>query len=173
MRKKSKYKPRGVIQNPLAYVMEGMMPLKQHTSMSLVDMKNHGAMYDLIRGQATRAQMDLLVMMHNICEALFRMGFGTDYKDCIQKGGKALYDVCCRGATTKKFVCKSEEIPLLNDLMDLHDAQLEVITVKDMEKAVAIVKAELQQKKAIVISDRSQSNVKTVQPELAVSTVRP
>jgi hypothetical protein len=57
--------------------------------------------------------------------------------------------------------------------MDLHDAQLEVITVKDMEKAVAIVKAELQQKRAIVISDRSQSNVKAVQPELAVSTVRP
>jgi uncharacterized small protein (DUF1192 family) len=57
--------------------------------------------------------------------------------------------------------------------MELHDAQLEVITVKDMEKAVAIVKAELQQKKAIVISDRSQSNVKAVQPELAVSTVRP
>jgi hypothetical protein len=155
MKKRSKYRPKGVIQNPLAYVLEGMMPLRKHTSMDTVDIKNHSAMYDLIRGQATKQQMDLLIAMHNICDALVRQGIGDDYKDCLSRGKKALYDVCCRGATTQKFVCKSEEIQALNDLMELHDAQIDVITVKHMEKAVQTVQAEIKAKKALAISDRS------------------
>jgi hypothetical protein len=39
--------------------------------------------------------------------------------------------------------------------MELHDAQLDAITVKDMEKAVGIVRADLKARKAIVILDRS------------------
>lgn len=155
MKKRSKYRPKPVIQNPLAYVLEGMTPLRQHTSMDTVEIKNHSAMYDLIRGQATKQQMDLLIAMHNICHALVRLGIGEDHKDCLERGKKALYDVCCRGATTRKFVCKSGEITALNDLMELHDAQLDVITVKDMEKAVQIVQADLQSEKALVILDRS------------------
>ena len=155
MKKRSKYRPKGVIQNPLAYVLEGMMPLKEHTSMSMVEIKNHSAMYELIRGQATRKQMDILIAMHNICDALVRQGIGDDYKDCLSRGRKALYDVCCRGATTQKFVCKSEEISALNDLMELHDAQLNVITVKHMERAVQIVQSEIKAKKALEILDRS------------------
>lgn len=131
------------------------MPLKEHTSMSMVEIKNHSAMYELIRGQATRKQMDILIAMHNICDALVKQGIGDDYKDCLSRGKKALYDVCCRGATTQKFVCRSEEITTLNDLMELHDAQLNVITVKHMEKAVQIVQAEIKAKKALVILDRS------------------
>ena len=155
MRKKSKYKPRGVILNPVAYVLEGMTSLASHTPMTDVKIKNHGAMHDLIRGQATKRQMDFLIEMHNITEALVRLGFGTDYKDCLISGKEALLAVCCRGATTQKFICKSDEIKQLNDLMELHDAQLEVITVKDMEKAVGIVRADLKARKAIVIMDRS------------------
>jgi hypothetical protein len=39
----------------------------------------------------------------------------------------------------------------LNDAMDLHDAQLDTVTVKDMETAVLMVEAELKSKKAKVI----------------------
>lgn len=155
MKKRSKYRPKPVIQNPLAYVLEGMTALKRHTSMNAVEIKNHSAMYDLIRGQATKQQMDLLIAMHNICHAIARLGIGKDQKDCLERGKKALYDVCCRGTTTRKFVCRSGEITALNDLMELHDAQLNVITVKDMEKAVQIVQADLKSEKALVILDRS------------------
>lgn len=155
MRKKSKYKPKGVILNPVAYVLESITPLRDHSPLTDVKIKNHGAMHDLIRGQATKRQMDFLIQMHNICEALARLGHGSEHQPVIKDGGKALYDVCCRGATTQKFICKSEEINQLNDLMELHDAQLEVITVKDMEKAVNIVRADLKARKALVIKDRS------------------
>jgi hypothetical protein len=35
----------------------------------------------------------------------------------------------------------------LNEAMELHDAQLEVITLKDMENAIKLVNEELRQKK--------------------------
>lgn len=155
MRKKSRYKPKRVLVNPVAYVLEGMTALRHHTPVTDLKIKNHGAMHDLLRGAANKKQMDFLVQMHNICEALSRLGIGQDYKDCLTEGKDALFAVCCRGATTGKFICKSEEINRLNVLMELHDAQLDVVTVQEMEKAVEIVRADLRSRKALVILNRS------------------
>lgn len=148
MRKRSKYRPKGVIFNPIAYVMESMTPVAEHNSY-LIDLKikNHGAMTALTQGQATRKDIDTLIPMANICEALYRMGFGTEYADVIHTGLDALHAVGKRGVTTGKFILKSEEMNALNTLMELHDAQMEVITVKDMEKACKIVDAEYRAKK--------------------------
>ena len=41
----------------------------------------------------------------------------------------------------------------LNEAMELHDAQLEVITVKDMERALAIVHHEMKHKLATPIKE--------------------
>jgi hypothetical protein len=62
-----------------------------------------------------------------------------------------LYAVCTRGAPTGRFILRAEEMSALNDAMDLHDAQLDTVTVKDMETAVLMVEAELKSKKAKVI----------------------
>ena len=59
--------------------------------------------------------------------------------------------MCSRGAATDKYILKADEMKALNDAIDLHDAQLEVVTVKDMEKAVMLVEAEMKAKKAKVI----------------------
>jgi hypothetical protein len=52
-----------------------------------------------------------------------------------------------RGAKSGQFVLKSEEMKALNTIMELHDAQLEVITLKDMERAYKIVVEEFRQRK--------------------------
>ena len=148
MRKRSKYRPKGLILNPIAYVMEGMTPVAKH-SQYLIDLKikNHGAMTALTTGQAVRADIDTLIAMSNICEALFRMGFGTEYKDVVKRGADALYAVGRRGASTSRFILRPEEMTALNTLMELHDAQMEVITVRDMEHAFKIVDAEYRARK--------------------------
>lgn len=148
MRKRSKYRPKGVIMNPIAYVMESMTPVAKHDSY-LIDLKikNHGAMSALTTGQAVRADIDTLIAMANICEALYRMGFGTEYQDVVRLGSDALYAVGRRGATTGKFILRAQEMTDLNTLMELHDAQMDVITIKDMEKAFKIVDAEYRAKK--------------------------
>jgi len=101
----------------------------------------------LTQGRATRPDMDLLVAMGNIVEALFRLGFGREYNSEVREGLDAIHDVCVRGAQTDKFILKPTEMNALNTLMELHDAQMEVITVKDMDKAVDLVREEQRQRK--------------------------
>lgn len=148
MRKRSKYRPKGVIMNTIAYLMEGMTPVAKHDSY-LIDLKikNHGAMATLTKGEASRKEIDVLIAMANVCEALFRMGFGREYEDVVRLGSDALYAVGRRGAETGRFILRAEEMTALNTLMELHDAQMDVITINDMEQALKIVDAEYRAKK--------------------------
>lgn len=140
MRKRSKYKPRAVLANPVAWVLEGMTPVAQHDSY-LIDLKikNHGAMAALTQGRATRIEIDALIAMSNVIEALWTLGFGTEYEDVIVAGQAALIEVGRRGLTTGKFILRAPEMTALNELMELHDAQMDVITIRDMDRALAVV----------------------------------
>lgn len=148
MRKRSKYRPRGVLLNPLGYVLEGMTPVAKHDTY-LVDLKikNHLAMASLTKGLATRSDIDTLIATANITEALYRLGFGREYADVVKEGLDSLRDVGRRGITSGKFILKSAEMNALNLLMELHDAQMDLITIKDMEKAMNIVREEYRQRK--------------------------
>ena len=156
MRKKSKYKPKGVVLNVMAYVMESMTPVERHGSF-LIDLKikNHAAMAALTQGRATKADIDMLIAMVNMVEALYRMGFGKEYADTVHEGLDAVREVARRGALTGRFILKSTEMNAINTVMELHDAQMDVITVKDMEKAFQIVDNEWRQKKMKPILERA------------------
>ena len=65
----------------------------------------------------------------------------------MQQGLDALHDVGSRGVQTGRFILKAQEMSHLNLIMELHDAQMEVITVKDMERAVDLVNKEFDQRK--------------------------
>jgi hypothetical protein len=143
--------------NTMAYLIEGLTPVAKHDSY-LIDLKikNHSAMSTLTQGQATRKEIDILIAMANICEALFRMGFGTEYDDVVRIGSDALYAVGKRGAETGRFILKAQEMNALNDLMELHDAQMEVITVKHMEHAIKVVDAEYKARKMRPIVEKQK-----------------
>jgi hypothetical protein len=93
--------------------------------------------------------------MANMTEALFRLGFGTEYKDIITLGSSALLAVSRRGAESNRFILRADEMRALNELVELHDAQLEVINVKDVERAVALVENERKQKRMTSIIERT------------------
>lgn len=144
MRKKSKYKPKGVILDPIGYMMESMTPVAKHQNF-LVDLKirNHMAMQALTQGRATRAEMDDMIAMGNAVEALYRLGFGKDYEDVVRLGVESLLNVARRGvANGGRFILTAPEMNALNHLMELHDEQMEVITVRDMEKAMKLMEKE-------------------------------
>jgi hypothetical protein len=148
MRKRSKYRPKPVLQNPLGYVLESMTPVSQHESFLVdVKIKAHMALLNLTQGKAVREDIDTLIQAVNVVEALYRMGFGTEYGDAMRNGLDALHSVGVRGAKSNRFILRSEEMKALNTIMELHDAQLEVITLKDMEKAYKLVLEEFRQKK--------------------------
>ena len=160
MRKRSKYRPKPILQNPLGYVLESLTPVSQHDSY-LIDLKikNHMAMKNLTHGNATKDDMDKLIAMNNVTHALLRMGFGTEFKQYMDAGREALYAVCSRGAATKtKFLCRGPEITALNALLELHDAQMDVVTIGDMEKAIALVEHEQKTGKMIPIKVKEMPN---------------
>lgn len=148
MKKKSKYKPKPMLVNPLMYVLESFRPVRHHDSY-LIDLKikNHGAMSNLTKGLAVRADMDALINMVNIVEALYRLGYGKEYGDVVKDGLNALHEVGKRGVTSGRFILKAQEMSHLNTVMELHDAQMEVITIKDMERVIEIIKKEFEQRK--------------------------
>lgn len=148
MRKRSKYRPKPIINDPITYTIASVQPITKYGTHILdVKIKNHSAMSALLFGKATQEDMDILISMTNVCEALYRLGFGRDYKEVVAKGLEALYQVSSRGLATNTFVCKLPEVVAMNELMELHDAQMDVITVRDMEKALALVQQEFKLKK--------------------------
>ena len=155
MRKRSRYRPKGVLLNPVAYVVEGLQPVERHGSHLLdLKIKNHAAMTTLTRGQAVKADVDRLIVMVNMVEALYRLGFGREYEDVVKQGLDALWAVARRGAESGRFILKAEEMAALNLVMELHDAQMSIISVKDMEKACQLIEQERRQRRMKPIVER-------------------
>lgn len=141
MRKRSKYRPKPIIMNPLGYVMESMKPVTHHESY-LVDLKikNSEAMYSLLHGTATKADTDTLIAMSNVTEALHQMGFGKEYQDVCVGGRFAILSIVDRAKNHGRFTPTGPEIQMLNLLMELHDAQMDIVTIRDIEKGLALAK---------------------------------
>jgi hypothetical protein len=148
MRKRSSYRPRDKLVNPVAYVVEGLKPVKEHDSY-LIDLKikNHGALSNLTRGLADKEDVSTLINMVNVTEALYRLGFGREYGDVVKDGLDALHDMGKRGVQTGRFILKAQEMSHLNLIMELNDAQMDLINIKDMEKAIDLVNKDFNQRK--------------------------
>lgn len=155
MRKRSSYRPKRVLLNPVGYVLESLSPVTSHTSFMLdLKIKNHGSMDALTKGVAKSADIDSLISMVNMTEAFARLGFGQEYSEVVRDGLQALRDVGKRGAMTGSFVLKAHEMNALNAAMELHDAQMEVVTLGDMDKAIALVQEEYRLKKMTPILEK-------------------
>jgi len=154
VRKKSKYKPRQVLQNPLGFVLENITPITQHEDYLLnLQLKNSSAMERLLQGKATKKDMNTLIAMSNITEALQMMGFGTEYKEVAVDGREALIGIIMRAVKILRFTPTGKEIQSLNMLMELHDAQMDVITVKSMDEAINLAKKQIILRRATVLPD--------------------
>lgn len=154
MRKRSKYRPKGVIVDTMSWVKSGMKPIAETgDAITVLRLRNHGAMAALTKGQATRQDLDILISCMNITEAYWRMGFGHEYKEVVNAGLAALRSVGKRGLESGKFILKADEMAALNEAMELHDAQLEASTVKQMEQALDIVTQEIKHKRATPIKE--------------------
>jgi hypothetical protein len=154
VRKRSAYRPRQVLQNPLAFVLENVTPLTRHENYLLdLQLKNSSAMQNLLQGRANKQDLNTLIAMSNITEMLQEMGFGKDYKGVCVDGREALIGIVMRAIKIKRFTPTGIEIQQLNTLMELHDAQMEIITVKDMDEAIRLAKRKLAHKQATVLPD--------------------
>lgn len=151
MKKRSKYRPKGVRLDAMRYVLDGLRPVASHDAVVTLRLRNHGAMAALTKGEAVRGDLDVLISSLNMTEALYRMGVGREYFGVVRAGLEALRSVGSRGVDSGRFILKSQEMVALNEAMELHDAQLDVITVKEMERAMELVFEEIRNKRATPI----------------------
>lgn len=156
MRKRSSYRPKPQLPNPVAWIINGFKPISQ-TGIVNVQIKNHNAIDALRKGIADREDIDCIIEALNIAEALQRIGIGDEYKDELREAQDALYAVSRRGIDREyRFVLKAQELVSINLGMEIHDAQIEVTNIEQMEKAIDIVKSEIKNRKARVILEKTQ-----------------
>jgi len=155
MRKRSSYRPRPQLPNPVAWVINGFKPVSQAGIVN-VQIKNHHAIDALRKGIADREDIDSIIEAFNVAEALQRLGIGDEYTEELREAQDALYAVSRRGIDRKyRFVVKGQELTAINLGMEIHDAQIEVTTIQMLEKAMDIVKAEIKNRKARVILEQT------------------
>jgi hypothetical protein len=159
MRKRSKYRPKGVLPDPVNWVLAGMKPFVSVSLSADLRIKNHDAMDLLRRGDATVATIDVLIGAFNMCEAytMLRPELGQDWSDEIRAGLDALHSVGERGVASGRFILKAEELNAMNLVMEIHDAQLQNTTVRDMELAMQIVEQEYRAKRMRPIKKKETS----------------
>lgn len=73
MRKRSKYRPKGVIVDTMRHVITGMQRLddadSRHHALTL-RLKNHASLEAMFKGEGTRDDIDVLIASMNVAEAL-------------------------------------------------------------------------------------------------------
>jgi hypothetical protein len=150
MKKKSKYKPRGVRYDNLSWIVAGMKKVGTlPTAGVALKLKNHNSLNMILMGNGTREHVDVLIAAVNMSEALIRIRdeLGVDWKDEIRQAQDAIYTMGKRGIEKNSFLFTGPEMTAVKLVMDLHDAQLDECSVKDMEQALFIVNEEIRLKK--------------------------
>lgn len=151
MRKRSRYKPKGVILDTMGWIKQGMQIVDGMDVGLDLKIKNHAAMANLTQGRGTRDDMDIVIGALNMTEALTRINpeLGRDWAAEIRAAQDALYSLGKRGlANGERFIFKADEMKAVNLGMEIHDAQLERSTVRDIELALDEVEKDIKNKKA-------------------------
>ena len=159
MRKRSKYRPKGVILDVMNHVLSGMKIVGQIGPGTTLKIKNHDALNRVRLGHGTRDDIDVLIGAFNISEALAMMRIGDDWKSEIRAAQDALLELGKRGAKTNRFIMKPQELVAFNLAMEIHDAQLDACTVAELEKAIDLVNSIIRSKQARVIVEKEDENV--------------
>ena len=150
MKKRSKYKPRGIRYDNMSWIIAGMKKVGTlPTAGVALKLKNHEALDSILTGQGTREHVDVLISAVNVCEALVRIrdDLGMDWATEIRAAQDAIYTMGKRGVEKGRFAFTGPEMNAIKLVMDLHDAQLDACTVKEMERALFIVEEEIRLKK--------------------------
>lgn len=148
MRKRSKYKPKGVRIDAVNWVLAGLKPVSEvGDALVVLKAKNHSAYIEIVQGRGNRDQIDILIAAMNVCEAYAIHGKGKDWLPEISEAQDALYNMAKRGIEKGRFLFNGPEMKAINLAMDIHDQQLNESTVSMLEKMTDFVAKQIILKK--------------------------
>jgi hypothetical protein len=153
MRKKSKYKPRPILRDCMAFIKTGFAPVRDQAETMTLVMKNHAALEEITKGRGTKSHIDTVIVAMNMTEALamIRDDLGADWRDEINAAQDALFTMAQRGLAKGKFLFTGPELQAINLAMEIHDAQLDACSVDELQQAITLSKRIIRAGKARVI----------------------
>ena len=129
-----KHHPRPVVGNPLDHLLGGLTRIGgEH--LTKLNTKNHAAMHCIVHGHGTRDLWDRLVGAINMALVMCELGTGHEYRPDLIAGRDALATLCTRYRRTGTWVFTGGEMQAVNLALEVHDAQLEISRVIDVERA--------------------------------------
>ena len=148
MKKKSKYKPKGVRLDTLNWVISGFKKVANVPDAGTkLLLRNHAAFDEIREGRGTAEHVDVLIHMVNMAEALAKLQLGRDWLSEIWQAQDAIYLMAQRGISGSKFLFTGSELSIVQTILELHDEQLKNCSVRTMEDALEIIAKEYQHNK--------------------------
>ncbi len=155
-RPRKRYRPKAVVADPVAWAVEGARPVTDNKPSAWLTarIKVHDALLRLMRGESTRDTLDVLVNVLNVSQAVRDVcRIGVEHVDELAAAHAALLAVCRRPG----HIGTSGELNAIRDLVELHDAQLALCSVRQFDLALNHVQSQLQHGGAILILERAEA----------------
>ena len=144
-KRKMKYPPGCARTDTMELVQENLSPINcaDHARwLRELRLRNHSAVTEFVRGRGSKGSMECILQMHNMTRGMVLMGFGVDLTSIILDSEKVLQAIAARVRKTGSFTLYANEIAAINALLELHEAQLDVATVGDVDRAYQKIKDE-------------------------------
>ena len=150
MKKRSKYRPRKIISDPVTWVINGFKPVSDTDEAVSLKIKNHQALLEITQGDGNRQSVDVLIAAMNMAEALYVINpdLGKEYAVEIKAAQDAIYHMAKRGLEKGKFLFTGLEMQAVNVGMDVHDAQLDTCTIAELESGIKFVYEAIKHRRA-------------------------
>lgn len=130
------YNPKKILRDPVGETIKGLNPAKPE-HITTIQIIVHDAMSRLTRGAGTRADWQTVADAINMTIVLCERGYGLpEWVDDVTKARDAMKAARDRHKQGKALLFRGEEITAINDALALHDQQIEVALVKDVEWAL-------------------------------------
>jgi hypothetical protein len=136
------YRPKQIVMNPLNYLFGGLKRIDPDNLVTL-NCQNHAALATIVSGRGTRATWDKLTGCINMALIMCEYGTGDEYRTTLEGGREALIALGRRYLKHGKFAFTGDELTAINEAMAVHDAQLVVSRVIDVERADAEIERRL------------------------------
>ena len=155
MKKKSKYKPRQIRLDTMEFVKQGIVKVADVPVAGIkLRLQSYEAFDTIVSGEPTKDHVDTLISCGNMAETLARFGHGQDWLPEIMQAQKCILEMGRRGLKKGSFRFTGDEMQKIKLLLEIHDAQLEATTVRDMEKALDYIAKQIMAGRATPVEEK-------------------
>lgn len=140
-RPRKKYRPQpSMLANPLEYVLGGLTPLTQQADyVAKWELQVHTSLDSLLRGSGTPHDMSVMIGTQSLCAAILaKLKRGVEYVDVLAEAHQAIAALADRYPAEKRYVCQANEGEALRTLVELLEAYIDTLSVRDMEQVRAV-----------------------------------